>query len=144
MSPLHDSELVEGLRVGYIKVAGFWTIVNDYRAGGRKNAVFTVYMALSCILYGPLAVFSTIGMFHVEANIQGISLCILHPMSLVQAFVKIAVFWLGLDTQARLFDVLKSDFLENVPENERKTTGEILRKHASKTTRIVKLVISVN
>nr|APZ81501.1 olfactory receptor 79 [Adelphocoris lineolatus] len=127
-----DDEIVNGLDIWYLKCSGLWDVFNDYRDSGARNKLFRIWMVITVMFFAPLAFLSTFGPFFVEADLEGLTLIILNPMSCSQTVIKFAVLWYGIETQCKLLDLFKNDFLTCVPPDKKLKASRILTASAKK------------
>nr|AQM56062.1 olfactory receptor [Apolygus lucorum] len=138
---IEDDELVNSIDIWYLKRSGLWEVFNHYREHGVRNRRFTLWKIITLILFVPIGFFSLCGPFFTETDLEGMTLVILNPMTSSQTVIKFAILWYGIETQCRVLELFKRDFLTCVPPSMQAKASEILTKAAKKANKLANLGI---
>ncbi|XP_014261210.1 odorant receptor 45b-like [Cimex lectularius] len=133
MERLEESDLVDGLSVNYMKYSGLWTIINEYRETGRKNAMLKIGVFITMIFLCPFITFSLSSFFVIEVDFQAATMFVLNPCSCIQSVLKVLVFWFGLESQCQILNMMRKDFLNCIPKDKEEEANEIMKNIAHRS-----------
>ncbi|CAH1389260.1 unnamed protein product [Nezara viridula] len=128
---IRDSDVVDGLSIGYLKIFGVWGIINDYRTTGKKNFIIKFKIFVTLLLAVPYIFCQNLSYFMIRVDIQKATFLNLHTLPALQMCCKILIFWFRLDSQSRLYSLAKKDFI-HVAEDKREEAAKIFRKITTK------------
>nr|WVD93686.1 odorant receptor 79 [Graphosoma rubrolineatum] len=138
-----DSDLVDGLSVRYLKIFGLWKVINDYRTSGKRNAIMKLELAITSLLVVPYICFQYLSYFHIDVDIQKATLLNLHSITGAQMFCKMFVLWFRIDSQCRLFNLVRNDFLD-IPLDKKAHAKEIYKNITSKSNVLCNIAFFIN
>ncbi|XP_066904310.1 odorant receptor 10-like [Halyomorpha halys] len=138
-----DSDLVDGLSVRYLKLFGLWKVINDYRTSGKKNKIIKFELAITSLLVVPYICFQYLSYFHIDVDIQKATFLNLHSITGVQMFCKMLVFWFRIDSQSKLYNLVRKDFLD-IPLHKRTVAKEIYKNITKKSNVFCNAAFLVN
>ncbi|KAE8574102.1 odorant receptor 10-like [Halyomorpha halys] len=125
--PLQDSNIIDGLRVGYLKFFGFWKIINDYRTTGKKNTFMIFKFYTTFIISTPYIVPQLFSYFAINMDIEKATIINLHCLPAIMMCGRILVFWVRMDSQCKLYNLIQKDFL-HIPQYKMAKASIIYRK----------------
>ncbi|KAE8573432.1 odorant receptor 49b-like [Halyomorpha halys] len=140
---IKDSDVLDGLNVKYLKFFGLWRVVNDFRTTGKRNKILRVKIFITLVLVLPYILCQYLSYFVIKVDIQKAIFLNLHLLPGTQICCKIVVFWFKIESQCKLFDLLKKDFL-SVPEEMRPEAAEIFKKITRRTNKLCLAAFIVN
>ncbi|CAH1401789.1 unnamed protein product [Nezara viridula] len=123
---MEDSDVIDGLNIRFLKLFGMWKAVNEYRNTGKRNLIIKIYIFGSFLLTVPAAIFQTQSVFTIEFDIQKATFMYMHTLPAISLCCRIIVFWFRMDSQCKLYDLMRSDFF-NVPERLRARVREVYK-----------------
>ncbi|BES96618.1 Hypothetical protein NTJ_09430 [Nesidiocoris tenuis] len=140
-----DNEMVEGLDVWYLRRTALWEMLNVYRETGKKNYVWWLYFFITYGFCFPIILSSLLGPFFVEKDLEGMTLTLLNPLTTVQMVVKFQLcLWTGLESQSKLLNLMKKDFLTCIPPEKKARAEEILRESGREATFVANIALFIN
>ncbi|CAH1392293.1 unnamed protein product [Nezara viridula] len=125
--PLEESNVIDGLRVGYLKFFGFWNVINDYKTTGKRNAFINFHFYSNIIICTPFIVLQLICYFFIDMDIQKAIRINLHFLPAIMMGGRIMVFWFRIESQSKLCNLIQKDFL-HIPEYKMAKACIIYRK----------------
>lgn len=140
---IRDSDVIDGLNVGYLKFFGIWSIINDYRASGKRNGIIKIKVFITFLLALPYIFCQYLSYFMIKVDIQKATFLNLHTLPALQMCCKILVFLFRLDSQSKLYDLIRKDFL-SIPKSKRLVADEIYKSIAKKSNFLCKAAFLVN
>lgn len=140
---IKESDIFKGLNVRYLKIFGLWRVINDYRKTGKRNFIIKFEVFCTFILTLPYVVCQYMSYFNIKVDIQKATFLNLYPLPALQMCCRIAVFWFRIDTQCRLYDLIKKNFL-NIPEEDRVEVEEIYKKFSKVSNMCCMATLIVN
>ncbi|KAE8573615.1 odorant receptor 10-like isoform X1 [Halyomorpha halys] len=138
-----DSDVIHGLNVGYLKFFGIWKTIKEYRACGKRNAIIKIKVFITLLLALPYIFCQYLSYFMIKVDIQKATFLNLHTLPALQMCCKILVFWFRLDSQSKLYDLMRKDFI-SIPKSNTSVTDEIYEKIAKKSNVLCKAAFVVN
>lgn len=96
------------------------------------------------IAYSPLLGATIAGPIFIEKNLEGITLILLNPLTLMQMALKFSVIWTGIEIQSGLLDLMRKNLLTCIPPDKRIQCDEIVQNCAAKANFLVKVGIAMN
>ncbi|XP_066904316.1 odorant receptor 10-like [Halyomorpha halys] len=129
---IQDSDIIDGLDVRYLKFFGLWQVINDYRTTGKKNNIIKTTVLISLLLAVPYVVFQFLSYFYIEVDIQKATFLNLNSLGAIQLCCRVFVFWIRIDSQSRLVNLMKKNFLV-IPIQKQEAVYELYNE-ISKTT----------
>nr|WVD93685.1 odorant receptor 78 [Graphosoma rubrolineatum] len=139
--PIQDSDVIDGLSIWYLKLFGFWKIINDFRKTGKRNPFFKFKFIMSILISFPYIACQFSSYFIIEVDIQKATIINFYCLPAVTMCSRILVFWFRAESQCRLFSLIKKDFLD-IPENKKPQTRKIYR-NVSKSCNLMCIVAFV-
>lgn len=136
-------DVIEGLGIKYLKFFGLWKIINDYKRTGKRNTLLKFQLIVGLMFTVPYVVFQYISFFFIDVDVQKVAFLTLHTLPGMQMCCEILVIWFRIDSQCRLFNLIKKDFLY-IPENKKAVAEKILTKIAKKSNLLCIGVFLVN
>ncbi|KAE8572936.1 odorant receptor 4 [Halyomorpha halys] len=131
LAAITDSDVIDGLNIGFLKIFGVWGIINDYRTTGKKNFVSKFQVFITLLLAVPYIFCQNLSYFMIKVDIQKATFLNLHALPALQMCCKVMVFWFRLDSQSRLYSLVKKDFI-HVPEEKKDEAAKIFKKITTK------------
>ncbi|KAE8574042.1 odorant receptor 82a [Halyomorpha halys] len=125
--PLRGPDVIDGLSIWYLKLFGFWKIINDFRTTGKRNLFFKFEFIMSILISFPYIACQFSSYLTIDVDIQKATLINFYCLPAVTMCSRILVFWFHADSQCRLFNLIKKDFL-CIPENKKAETRKIYRR----------------
>ncbi|KAE8573617.1 Odorant receptor 40 [Halyomorpha halys] len=112
---IKDSDIIDGLSLRYLKFFGIWRIVNEYRTTGKKNAILKLHLLGTLLLGIPYVIFQFMSYFVIKVDIQKATILNFNAIPALQLCCRMFVFTFCMESQCRLYNVLRKDFL-NIPK----------------------------
>ncbi|CAB0003551.1 unnamed protein product [Nesidiocoris tenuis] len=142
---IKDEEMADGLDVSYLKRSGLWEIFNHYRETGEKNSVAKMMMYYNIVVLTPFLTSCLVGPFYSNLDLEEVTATLLNPLTTVQMIIKFCLcFWQGIETQSKLLELMKKDFLKCVPPEKRAEKDRILKEAGERATFIQNLILVIN
>lgn len=142
-SPIYDSDVIDGLYLRYLKFFGLWRVINDYRTTGKKNAIIKFQLAITLMFAVPYIFTQYLSFFVIKVDIQKATFLNLHTLPAIQICCKILVIWFRLDSQCRLFNLVRKDFLY-IPQCNKTSAEEIFKRISKKANVLCMAAFIVN
>ncbi|CAH1401778.1 unnamed protein product [Nezara viridula] len=122
-----DSDVIEGLDIRFLVKSGMLRLINDYRTTGKMNSTIKIHLIGTFIITLPYMVCQGLSLLKVQYDIKKGTFVILHPMAAFQIYCRILVLWFGMESQSRLYNMIRKDFL-NIPKELSADVSELYQK----------------
>ena len=132
-SAIEEHQLLEGLSIVHLKFLRVWQGINTYLTTGRKSTAINV-LTVHCVLFAlPYVLFQFLSFFFIRVDVKKLSFLFLNSLPCSQVMIKAVVFWLRLDEECDIFNLLKQDFLTCIPKHKMPYAKEFYKKTAKRT-----------
>ncbi|KAE8573622.1 odorant receptor 10-like [Halyomorpha halys] len=138
-----DSDIIDGLDMKYLKFFGLWKIINDYRTTRKKNSILKFKVITTLFLTIPYIVSQYLSYWMIEVDIQKATFLNLHSLPALQICCKVLVLWFRIDSQSRLFNLLKKDFF-GIPKSKEGEAKSIFSKMTSECNKLCSAAFLIN
>ncbi|CAH1406944.1 unnamed protein product [Nezara viridula] len=138
-----DSDIVDGLSVRYLKIFGLWQVINDYRTTGKRNAILKFKVIATLLLTAPYIFFQYLSYWMIEVDIQKATFLNLQSLPALQICCKVLLLWFRIDSQCRLYDLVKKDFIR-IPKAKEQVAKDIFSKMTSECNRLCSAAFLIN
>lgn len=102
-------------------------LINDFRTTGKRNSTIKIHLIGSFIITLPYVFCQALSLIKVQYDIKRGTFVVLHPMAALQIYCRIIVLWFGMESQSRLYNMIRKDFL-NIPKEMSAGVSELYRK----------------
>ncbi|KAE8573094.1 odorant receptor 24a-like [Halyomorpha halys] len=131
LPPITESDVIDGLYLRYLKFFGLWGVINDYRTTGKRNRIIKFQLLITLMFAVPYIFTQYLSFFVIKVDIQKATFLNLHTLPAIQICCKIMVIWFRLDSQCRLFNLVRKDFIY-IPEYNREAANKIFKEISNK------------